>query len=53
MDQLVFLQAKLLPAALEVVWAVQAGQGEQSEELRVLLLHLMSEIIAQAGKVPP
>lgn len=45
--------SKLLPAALEVVWAAQASQGEPTEELRVQLLHLMTEIIAQAGKVQP
>ena len=30
---------------------VQAPQGEQTEEIRLLLLHLMAEIITQAGKV--
>lgn len=43
---------------MTIVWpehvnygVIQAAQGEQSEELRVLLLHLMAEIIAHAGKV--
>ena len=42
-----------LAAAHAAVCAVQEAQGEQSEELKVLLLHLMTEIIAQAGKVGP
>ena len=44
---------KLLAAIHTAVCAVQAEQGEHGEELRVLLLLLMTEIIAQAGKVGP
>ena len=44
---------RLLAATHTAVCAVQAEQGEQGEELRVSLLLLMTEIIAQAGKVGP
>ena len=37
--------------AAESVRPMQAAEGEQTEEIRLLLLHLLTEIMLQAGKV--
>ena len=47
------LDFPVLPADMSISagWAVQAPQREQTEEIRLLLLHLIADIITQAGKV--